>query len=127
MSKTKQKTREVKRAEIAKISQKMAQIAFEELNLNPNGTLKVEESNDPVKTESVSGKAFAFGLKCLVKKAVKMQLLINKLLLKGFKGVYDLTHDENTFSFTYNPMISKQGKRETEQQTQIKITIEDLL
>ena len=95
--------------------------------MNPNGTLKVEESNDPVKTESVSGKAFAFGLKCLVKKAVKMQLLINKLLLKGFKGVYDLTHDENTFSFTYNPMISKQGKRDTEQQTQIKITIEDLL
>ena len=83
----------------------MASIAFEELNLNPNGTLKVDESNEPVKTESVSGKAFAFGLKCLVKKAVKMQLLINKLLLKGLKGVNDLTQDENTFSFNYNPII----------------------
>jgi hypothetical protein len=91
--------------------------------LNSNGTLKVDESNNSVKTESVSGKAFAFGLKCLVNKAVKMQLLINKLLLKGCKGVYDLTHVENTFSFTYNPMISKQGKRETEQQIQIRITI----
>ena len=90
MSKTKQKTREAKRGEIAKISHKMAQMAFEDLNLNPNGTLKADENNDPIKVESVSGKAFKFGLVCLIKKVTKMQLLLNSLQLKGMKSVSEV-------------------------------------
>ena len=50
----------------------MAPIAFIELNLNPNGTLEADENNRLSKVESVSGKAFKFGLVCPIKKVTKM-------------------------------------------------------
>ena len=84
-------------------------MAFEELNLNQNGTIKGDANNEPEKVGSVSGKAFKFGLDCLIKKVTKMQLLINKLLLKGFKGVSDLKYDEKTLSFSYSPLKANQG------------------
>ena len=50
----------------------MAPIAFIELNLNPNGTLKADENNRLSKVEPVSGKALNFGLVFLIKKVTKM-------------------------------------------------------
>ena len=102
-------------------------MAFEELNLNQNGTIKGDANNEPEKVGSVSGKAFKFGLDCLIKKVTKMQLLINKLLLKGFKGVSDLKYDEKTLSFSYCPLRANQGQNENDSQTSIRITIENLL
>ena len=65
----------------------MALIAFEELNLNENGAIKLDENKKPCKIGTVTGLAFKTGLLAVIKKVTCMQLNIYKVLLKGFPGV----------------------------------------
>ena len=68
----------------------MALIAFEELNLTEQGLPKQDEQGNSMKIGTVTGRAFRTGMLALIKKASSMQLNINKMLLKGYPGVYNV-------------------------------------
>ena len=104
MSKCKQNTLKLKKEEIAKISRRMALIAFEELNLNENGTIKMDENGERIKISTVTGLAFKTGLLAIIKKVTSMQLNIYKVLLKGFPGVSDVKLEYPQLSFSYCPI-----------------------
>ena len=128
MTKAKQKTREAKRTERAKIAQKMALIAFEELNLNQDGSIKLDENGEPCKIGTVSGLAFKTGLLAVIKKVTSMQLNIYKLLLKGFPGVSNVLLEYPTLTFSYCPIQSNStSQTEASKQSTIQIVVEDLI
>ena len=82
----------------------MAVIAFEELNLNENGTMKFDENQEPCKTGSVSGLAFKTGLLAVIKKVTCMQLNIYQILLKGFPGVTNVQLEYPKLTFYFCPI-----------------------
>ena len=133
MTKCKQKTKQLKTAEIARIAQKMAHIAFEELNLNENGTMKFDDNEELCKLGTVTGLAFKTGLLAIAKKTTNMQLNIYKVLLKGFPGVTNVNLDYPKLTFSYCPSQVNDSKIGTHSQTEairqstLQVQIEDLI